>query len=110
MLVDELVELDKMFMCSDVLVVALMTLLPSALPMMLMLANRVIWENESEARKGGDSQDRLLKFTHSINGVRNTAKNIISYHCGERRDLKVDCFAESLAPDFGCWQVFEDVK
>ena len=46
--------------------------------LMLMLTNRYIWENESKARQGGNDQDKLLKLTHSINGVRNTAKNVIS--------------------------------
>src|SRR5229473_7817574 len=43
--------------------------------LMIMLTNRYIWENESKAREGGADQDKLLKLTHSINGVRNTAKN-----------------------------------
>ena len=74
--------------------------------MMIMLANRTIWLNESEARKGGDSQDKLLKFTHSINGVRAVAKNVISQAAGERLDLKVDSFAASLVKEFGNWAVF----
>ena len=54
----------------------------------VMLANRYIWENESKCRNG-DSQDlELLKLTHSINGVRNVAKNVISKELGERVDLK----------------------
>ena len=75
--------------------------------MVVMLANRVIWENESKARAGGDDQDRLLKFTHSINGVRNTAKNMIANNAGERIDIKTDCFAESLAQEFGAWDIFK---
>jgi hypothetical protein len=71
----------------------------------VMLANRVIWENESKARAGGSEQDRLLKFTHSINGVRNAAKNILSKSAGERRDWKVDCFAAELVKDFGNWNI-----
>ena len=74
--------------------------------MMLMLTNRFIWENESRARAGGDDQDRLLKLTHSINGVRNTAKNELSHIFGERKDHKVDCFAAQLAEEFGNWNVF----
>ncbi len=72
----------------------------------IMLANRFIWENESKARAGGDEQDRLLKLTHSINGVRNTAKNQLSALVGGRRDFKVDCFAAELAADFGDWNIF----
>jgi len=71
-----------------------------------ILCNRVIWENESKARVGGSEQDKLLKFTHSINGIRNTAKNIISQELGERVDLKIDCLAEELVKEFGNWNVF----
>lgn len=58
-----------------------------------MLSNEVIWRNESEARKGDSNQDHLLKFTHSVNGVRTAAMNKISNLLGERKDLKVDCIA-----------------
>ena len=74
---------------------------------MIMLSNRAIWESESKARAGGSDQDRLLKFTHSINGVRNTAKNVLSELAGERRDWKTDCYASELVKDFGQWQVFD---
>lgn len=73
----------------------------------IMLANRAIWESEAKARAGGSEQDRLLKFTHSINGLRNTAKNLIAKSSGERLDWKVDCFAAELIKDFGNWQVFD---
>lgn len=75
--------------------------------LMVMLANRVIWESESKARAGGSEQDRLLKFTHSVNGVRNTAKNRIAEIEGGRRDYKIDCLAADLDPAFGNWNVFE---
>src|SRR3990167_1499009 len=58
-----------------------------------MLTNRFIWENESKAREGGAEQDKLLKLTHSINGVRANSKNVISQMLGERKDLKLDCLA-----------------
>lgn len=74
--------------------------------LILMLTNRFIWENESKARAGGSEQDKLLKLTHSINGVRNTAKNQISAELGERVDLKIDCLAEELVKEFGNWNVF----
>lgn len=74
--------------------------------LMLMLTNRYIWENESKARQGGSEQDKLLKLTHSINGVRNTAKNVISRWAGERVDLKIDAFAAGLVEEFGNWDVF----
>ena len=72
----------------------------------VMLSNRYIWENESKCRSG-DSQDlSLLKLTHSINGVRNVAKNVISKELGERVDLKTDCLAAELKSDFQNWDIF----
>jgi len=72
-----------------------------------MLANRVIWENESRARLGLEDQDKYLKFTHSINGVRNNAKNVISKQLGEREDFKVDCLAKEFIEDnsLGDWRI-----
>jgi hypothetical protein len=71
------------------------------------LCNRVIWENESKARAGGSEQDKLLKFTHSINGIRNMAKNILANEIGERTDLKIDCLAAELTKEFGNWNLFK---
>jgi len=68
---------------------------------MIMLSNEVIWQNESQARAGGTDQDKLLKFTHSVNGVRNNAKNVISQAIGERKDLKLDCLAAELCKSQG---------
>jgi hypothetical protein len=73
----------------------------------IMLANRVIWENEAKARLGGSEQDKLLKFTHSINGVRTQAKNVLAREMGERVDLKVDCLAADLPAEFGNWRIWE---
>lgn len=73
----------------------------------IMLTNRFIWENESKARAGGSEQDKLLKLTHSINGVRNTAKNQLAGIMGGRLDYKVDTLAADLPPEFGNWKVFE---
>jgi len=75
--------------------------------MILMLANRYIWENESKIREEGNNkeQEKLLKLTHSINGVRNNAKNIINGELGERIDLKVDCLAADLVEEFGNWVI-----
>jgi len=74
----------------------------------IMLANRYIWENEGRARAAaGNDQDKLLKLTHSVNGVRNTAKNVLSRSMGDRVDLKVDCFAAELVEEFGNWQIFD---
>lgn len=74
--------------------------------LIIQLTNRVIWENESKARLGGTEQDKLLKFTHSINGIRNTAKNIISKEIGERIDLKIDSLAADLPKEYGSWNIF----
>lgn len=52
--------------------------------------NLHIWHNESEARKGGEGN---LQLTHSLNGIRNIAKNIIANEVGDRTDLKIDCLA-----------------
>lgn len=58
-----------------------------------MLSNETIWQNESKARQGLSDQDHLLKFTHSVNGIRTAAMNKISLLLNERKDLKVDCLA-----------------
>ena len=73
--------------------------------LMIMLSNRVIWENESKARAGGDSQDKFLKFTHSINGIRNRAKNLIAAFEDGRLDYKLDALAAELPSEFGNWNV-----
>lgn len=70
----------------------------------LMLTNRVIWESESKARAGGNEQDHLLKFTHSINGVRNSAKNVIAEMYGGRKDFKIDALSAELPKEFGSWK------
>ena len=75
---------------------------------MIQLTNRCIWESESKARAGGNEQDKLLRFTHSINGVRNTAKNVLSEEAGGRIDYKIDALAADLPEDFGNWRVFQD--
>ena len=72
---------------------------------MIALTNRYIWENESKAREGGDEQDKLLKVTHSINGVRNSSKNLLAEVAGGRHDYKVDCLASNLPPDVGNWDI-----
>ena len=63
---------------------------------------------ESKVRSNSDSTESLLlKLTHSINGVRNTAKNVISNELGERIDLKTDCLAAELKSDLQNWDIFE---
>ena len=54
--------------------------------------NTHIWYNESEARKG-NKDGNLLMLTHSINGIRTTARNKMNKVMGERLDYKVDCLA-----------------
>jgi hypothetical protein len=76
----------------------------------IMLSNRFIWENESKARAGGDEQDKLLKLTHSINGVRNRAKNIVAAFEEGRLDYKLDCLASELPREYGNWNIFGEDK
>jgi hypothetical protein len=81
--------------------------------MILMLSNRYIWENEAAVRKGDPAMDwaSMLRMTHSINGVRNAAKNVLAKHLGERVDLKIDCLAADLQEFFGeDWNIFGDSK
>jgi len=73
--------------------------------LMIMLSNRVIWENESKARAGGSEQDKHLKFTHSINGIRNRAKNVIAAFENGRLDYKLDALSAELPTEFGNWNV-----
>ncbi len=70
------------------------------------ITNETIWANESKARSGGSEQDKLLKFTHAVNGVRNLSKNVISNELDERQDLKLDCLAAEVCKERGYdWSV-----
>ena len=64
--------------------------------------NLHIWHNESEARKGINAGENL-QLTHGLNGIRNTAKNIIQDHVDDnsRKDYKIDC----IAAEFKDWEV-----
>ena len=62
--------------------------------------NLHIWHNESEARKGVNAGENLL-LTHGLNGIRNTAKNMIQENVGGRKDYKIDC----IAAEFKDWEV-----
>lgn len=73
--------------------------------MVVMLANRWIWENEAAVRNGATEGN--LRGTHAINGVRNMAKNLLMRAFGGRQDLKVDCLAADLPKEFGQWDVFK---
>ena len=55
-----------------------------------MLANEVIWVNETIARQGEREQDKLLPFTHSVNAVRMFGGNMIVNQTGEQKDLNSD--------------------
>ncbi len=57
---------------------------------LLGISNRFIWELESKARAGEGQDYTLLRTSHAINGIRTTAKNVISQELGERVDMKVD--------------------
>lgn len=77
--------------------------------LVLMLVNREIWLNEAKARQDASGGERL-RFTHSINGIRNIAKNNLADAEIERIDLKIDCFAADLPSEFGNWNLFEHVS
>ena len=63
--------------------------------------NLHIWHNETKYRKG--EGDGNLGLTHGLNGIRNTAKNIIQDQIEDsgRKDYKVDC----IAAEFDDWEV-----
>jgi hypothetical protein len=66
-----------------------------------MLANRLIWENETKARLGGEEQNHLLPLTHSINGLRMRAGNSMINQIGGRKDMNIDRLNEELCRKFG---------
>ncbi|MEK6879483.1 MAG: hypothetical protein AABY22_07750 [Nanoarchaeota archaeon] len=66
-----------------------------------MLANRLIWENETKARLGGREQDHLLPLTHSINGLRMRAGNAIINQTGGRKDLNLDRLNDEICLKYG---------
>ena len=66
-----------------------------------MLANRLIWENETKAREGGRSQDHLLPFTHAVNGMRTRAGNAMVNQLGGKVDMNLDRVDEKLCESYG---------
>ena len=50
--------------------------------------NLHIWHNETQYRAG--TGDGNLGLTHGLNGIRNTAKNMIQENVGGRKDYKID--------------------
>ena len=63
--------------------------------------NLHIWHNETKYRAG--EGDGNLGLTHGLNGIRNTAKNIIQDQVDDegRKDYKIDC----IAAEFKDWEV-----
>ena len=68
--------------------------------MVLSQMNLHIWHNESNYRKGIKDGNNL-ELTHGLNGIRNTAKNMIQENVGGRKDYKIDC----LAAEFKDWEI-----
>ena len=66
--------------------------------------NLHIWHNETKYRAG--EGDGNLGLTHGLNGIRNTAKNIIQDQLDDdgRKDYKIDC----IAAEFKDWEVSWD--
>ena len=64
--------------------------------------NLHIWHNETQYRAG--TGDGNLGLTHGLNGIRNTAKNMIQENVGGRKDYKIDC----IAAEFKDWDVSWD--
>lgn len=65
------------------------------------ISNLTIWNNETEARKGGKDQDKYLKFTHTVNGMRRRAGNEIIKQTGGRYDMNMDTVDEELCKKMG---------
>jgi len=66
-----------------------------------MLANELIWANETLARQGGRKQDYLLPFTHSVNSIRMRAGNVIAKMIGGRKDLNLDRVVDDVCKERG---------
>ena len=61
--------------------------------------NLHIWQNETQYRAG--TGDGNLGLTHGLNGIRNTAKNMIQEYGDGRKDYKIDC----IAAEFKDWEI-----
>ena len=61
--------------------------------------NLHIWHNETLYRAGTGNGN--LGLTHGLNGIRNTAKNMIQENVGGRKDYKIDC----IAAEFKDWEI-----
>ena len=67
--------------------------------LVLSQMNLHIWHNETQYRAG--TGDGNLGLTHGLNGIRNTAKNMIQENSGGRKDYKIDC----IAAEFKDWEI-----
>lgn len=63
------------------------------------LSNAIIWDCEAAARRGEPQDLEKLRVSHTVNGVRNRAGNLILEIVGEadRRDRKTDALASDLS-------------
>ena len=66
--------------------------------------NLHIWHNETQYRAGTGNGN--LGLTHGLNGIRNTAKNMIQENVGGRKDYKIDC----IAAEFKDWEISWEKK
>jgi hypothetical protein len=77
--------------------------------MLLMHVNTVIWDNESFVREGKNlgvaETAQRLRFTHTLNGVRNQIKNVLNVPFDQRQEAKADCLASDLPEELGNWSV-----
>ena len=99
-------EIDKLlYDIEDITNVHNLKMTARMLRALIVLAqiNTHIWYNERDCRAGGSQDLEKLKLTHSINGIRNQAKNVILQELGieEGKDFKIDC----LASDYKHWEI-----
>ena len=72
--------------------------------------NTHIWYNEANYRKGNKDGNKL-ELSHGLNGIRNTAKNVINKDIGKGRlDFKIDCLAHEFKDWTISWNVEEGAK
>lgn len=62
------------------------------------MANTMIWHGESAYRAHGGKDGVDLHKTHAINGLRCSAKNMITKSLGQGKiDVKIDCLASEFS-------------
>jgi len=66
--------------------------------------NTHVWNNENTAREAGKEDDattaRVLRLTHSLNGIRVEARNRLQRLLNGRIEKKVDCLANTMAEEY----------